>query len=144
MSNTPIAYTPVPVSENPEMEGSYVVISLIDDNMLNREYYFLDGDWYDDEDEARVNEHHFSVDLDNCHWLRPVYESEISALEQTIQAKDAQIIELGKELERVRGLFMIEYAILGRHYFEKYGFSKKAAIAKADESWSLFKSKHNL
>lgn len=70
MTNTPIAYIPVPVSEKPDKEGDYICFSENGTTASKLHYY------------GRP----FPIPHVYTHWLRPVYESEIETLRKQVKA----------------------------------------------------------
>lgn len=73
------AYIPVPITQHPPEDGYYLVLEL-NEKESGRVLYFMEGDWYEDEHEARFNENHDAYDVDDCHWLRPVDLSSLLSL----------------------------------------------------------------
>lgn len=110
MSNTqstdPIIYVPVPVSEPPKEDGWY---DLIDPQGEAQTFYFIEGEWYETEDEARQNENHDEVNVEGLLWLKPTplssilkdKEDTIWALQGVIRDKDERIKELEARLKTI-------------------------------------------
>lgn len=73
---TDYIYIPTPISEPPKEDGWYTVVDPIGGLNETFFYYLMEGEWYESEDEARLNEDHESYDVDDCLWLRPVPRSE--------------------------------------------------------------------
>jgi len=72
-------YELVPISESPIRDGYYTVIDPADPSQ-DEAFYFLEGEWFQSEHDARVNENHFSMDVDGCHWLRPINPETLKAM----------------------------------------------------------------
>lgn len=67
---TPTCFLVTPISTPPEEDGWYTIFP--EDNPHSTEpYYFLEGDWFETEIEARENENHDALDVDGCFWLKP-------------------------------------------------------------------------
>lgn len=64
-------YRTRPATTNPKQDGYYVVVD--PENIhLSQSFYFMEGDWFEDEIEARENENHDALDVDGCFWLEPI------------------------------------------------------------------------
>jgi hypothetical protein len=102
MKNDKIIYIPISVKEPPSLFGLPDDYYIIEDS--GEECYFMEGDWYVDENEARCNEHHEALDVDDCMWLRPI----------TIESL------LSEQLNKVRGE-AFEAGQLYHHYSDGPG-----------------------
>ena len=71
-----IIYIPTPITQKPEKDGYFLVFDPAFQDS-GRCLYFFDGDWYENEWEAKGNEHCKSYDVDDNLWLRPAKLSEV-------------------------------------------------------------------
>ncbi len=69
-------YLLTPVSTPPEKDGWYDFID-ISGEVKATSYYFMEGDWYESEDDAKINEHHDTLDVDGYYYLRPISEEKL-------------------------------------------------------------------
>lgn len=101
-------YVPTPISQNPEKDGWYMIMfpegeSITD---LNREYYFKEGDWFENgfEIESLRNKEHDTIDLEveKCRWLRPTaLPQELAAKDKEIEKRDKEIADMKATIERM-------------------------------------------
>jgi len=84
MSTPTTVYIPVPVSEKPKEDGYYHIIDQADGE-LGDAYYYLDGEWYSSEEEAREDENPDAIDLGGYSWLKPVQLSSDSPIQKAIE-----------------------------------------------------------
>jgi hypothetical protein len=64
-----IIYIPTLISEPPKEDGYYQMID--EDGDPSDPLYFMEGDWFVDEEDARVNENHDALDANGYSWLKP-------------------------------------------------------------------------
>jgi hypothetical protein len=69
----------IDISQKPDKDGWYILIDP-EDEETGRTFYYMEGDWYYSEDEARINENHDTIDVDGCMWLRPISHLPLSSL----------------------------------------------------------------
>jgi hypothetical protein len=72
-------YELVDVFQKPDKDDWYIILD--PENPYSPEAcYFLEGDWFESEVDARENENHDSLDVDGCSWLREISHLPLSSL----------------------------------------------------------------
>jgi hypothetical protein len=136
-----IIYIPTLISEPPKEDGYYQMID--EDGDPSDPLYFMEGDWFVDEEDARVNENHDALDANGYSWLKPtpiavILEAERKDLDianKTVDRLIKQRNQLKEELVEVGKLAEAEKIKIAEEAWEAGKVACKSATTVNWTDW---------